>query len=71
MLWVRRTVPAGEPATYNIIDPAGRVVQKVVLAKRARLLGFGKASVYVLRIDEDDLQYVQRYALPAVRPVRG
>jgi hypothetical protein len=43
----------------------------VVLAPRSKLLGFGKSSVYVLRIDEDDLQYVQRYALPAVRPTRG
>jgi hypothetical protein len=70
MLWVRRTTAAGEPATYDVIDPAGRVVQKVVLEKRAKLLGFGKSSVYVLRVDEDDLQYVQRYALPAVGPVR-
>jgi hypothetical protein len=71
MLWVRRTTAAGEPATHDVIDPSGRVVQKVVLEKRAKLLGFGKSSVYVLRVDEDDLQYVQRYALPAVTPVRG
>jgi hypothetical protein len=71
MLWVRRTTAAGEPPTHDVIDPAGRVVQKVALAKRAKLLGFGKSSVYVLRVDEDDLQYVQRYALPPVRPVRG
>jgi hypothetical protein len=71
MLWVRRVVAAGAPQTFDLIDPTGRVVQQVVLEKRSKLLGFGKSSVYVLRVDEDDLQYVQRYALPPVRPVRG
>jgi hypothetical protein len=71
MLWIKRTMAAGEPPTFDVIDPAGRVVQRVVLAPRSKLLGFGKSSLYVLRIDEDDLQYVQRYALPAVRPTRG
>jgi hypothetical protein len=70
MLWVRRVVAAGAPQTFDLIDPTGRVVQQVVLEKRSKLLGFGKSSVYVLRVDEDDLQYVQRYALSAVRPVR-
>jgi hypothetical protein len=67
MLWVRRTVPAGEPATFDLIDPAGRVVHRVRLQPRSRLLGFGRASVYVARVDDDDLQYVQRHPLPARR----
>jgi hypothetical protein len=36
-------------------------VQRVVLPKRHRLLGFGNSAVYVARLDEDDLQYLQKY----------
>lgn len=71
MLWVKRTTAAGEAPTFDVIDPSGRVAQRIVLAKRSKLLGFGKTSVYILRVDEDDLQYVQRYALPPVARIRG
>ena len=60
-LWVQRTGPAGQPPTYDVIDRAGNLAQKVVLPKRARLLGFGNGAVYVARLDEDDLQYIQKY----------
>ena len=60
-LWIARTGPAGQPPTYDIIDRGGNVVQRVVLPKRHRLLGFGNNAVYVARLDEDDLQYLQKY----------
>ena len=60
-LWVSRTGPAGQPPTYDLIDRAGNVAQRVVLPKKARLLGFGNGSVYVARVDEDDLQYLTKY----------
>lgn len=60
-LWVQRTGPAGQPPTYDVIDRAGNLALKVVLPKRARLLGFGNGAVYVARLDEDDLQYIQKY----------
>jgi hypothetical protein len=65
-LWVQRTGPAGQPPTFDVIDRGGNVVQKVVLPKRARLLGFGNGAVYIARLDEDDLQYLQkhRFAMP-------
>jgi hypothetical protein len=65
-LWVSRTGPVGQPPTYDVIDRAGNVVQRVVLPKRARLLGFGNGAVYIARLDEDDLQYLQkhRFAMP-------
>lgn len=66
-LWVRRSVAAQAPHTYDVFDAAGRVVRTVVLPKRAKLLGFGQGVVYVARLDADDLQYVQRYALPTGR----
>ena len=65
-LGVRRTGPAGQPPTFDVIDRAGKVVQKVVLPKRSRLVGFGNGAVYTVRLDEDDLQYLQKhkFAMP-------
>jgi hypothetical protein len=65
-LWVRRTGPAGQPPTYDVIDRAGNLALKVVLPQRARLIGFGSGTVYTIRLDEDDLQYLQRhrFAMP-------
>lgn len=60
-LWIRRTGPAGQPPTFDVIDRAGKLVQKVVLPKRSRLVGFGNGAVYTVRLDEDDLQYLQKH----------
>jgi hypothetical protein len=65
MLWVRRTTPADDPPTYDVVDPSGRVTMRVKLAPRSRVVGFGNGTVYVARSDEDDLQYLQRFRLPA------
>jgi hypothetical protein len=64
MLWVKRAVAADSPPTVDIIDPTGRVVQRVVLPRQTRLVGFGANSLYLVRIDPDDLLYLQRYSLP-------
>lgn len=66
ILWVQRTTPAGGAPLFDLIDRSGRVIQQVRLAKRSKLLGFGNGTMYVLRIDDDDLQYLQRYKLPAI-----
>jgi hypothetical protein len=60
-LWVQRTGPAGQPPTYDVIDRAGNLAMKVVLPKKARLVGFGNGAVYITRSDEDDLQYLQKH----------
>ena len=60
-LWVARTGPAGQPPTFDVIDRAGNLAQRVVLPKKSRLLGFGNGAVYVARVDEDDLQYLTKY----------
>lgn len=60
-LWIRRTGPAGQAPTYDVIDRAGNLAMKVVLPKRSRLLGFGNGAVYTVRLDEDDLQYIQKH----------
>jgi hypothetical protein len=60
-LWVQRTGPAGQPPTYDVIDRAGNLALKVVFPKRTRLVGFGNGAVYTVRLDEDDLQYLQKH----------
>jgi len=64
MLWVNRAVAAESPAMLDVIDRQGKVAYRVALPTQSRLVGFGSSSVYLVRIDEDDLQYLQRYRLP-------
>jgi hypothetical protein len=64
-VWVLRTRPAGDKIpTYDVFDHSGTLVKKVSLNPSSRVVGFGKGTIYVVRIDEDDLQYLQRYARP-------
>ena len=61
-VWVERTRKADDPApVYDIFDGAGRPAGQVTLRPRSRVVGFGKSAVYVVRADEDDLQYLERY----------
>lgn len=64
-VWVLRT-RAHDDATpvFDVFDRAGRVTMRVALPNGARLAGFGKSGVYVVRTDADDLQYLERYAYP-------
>lgn len=63
-LWIERTTPAGAPQTFDVIDRVGRRASRVVLAPRTRLVGFGARTMYTVRIDDDDLEYLQRHARP-------
>jgi hypothetical protein len=64
LLWIPRAVAAGQPPLYDIIDRTARLVERVRLPARHRLVGFGAESVYLVRLDGDDLQYLQRRPLP-------
>lgn len=63
-LWVKRAVAASVPDTYDVIDRSGRVTHQVRLPARAQLVGFGNGSLYLVRLDDDDLQYLERHPLP-------
>lgn len=64
-VWILRTRPAGDKVpTYDVFDRSGALVRKVSLNPSSRVVGFGKGVVYVARTDEDDLQYLQRFAKP-------
>jgi hypothetical protein len=64
--WVRRHVDAGARSTYDVFDRAGRRVSTLTLDRGKRVIGFGRTSVYVVAYDEFDLNYLERYALPAM-----
>ena len=64
-LWVLRTRAHDDriPA-YDVFDASGRLTSRVALPAGTRLLGFGNGTVYLIRVDEDDLQWIERYRLP-------
>jgi hypothetical protein len=48
---------------YDVFDAKGQRVAQVQLPKGTRLAGFGKGSAYLIRLDADDLQYIQKYSM--------
>lgn len=62
--WVRRHLDAGEAPQYDVFDGAGERRVVVHLPPERRVVGFGDGKVYVARMDEYGLQYLERYALP-------
>ncbi len=61
-VWVARTRPAGDKVpSYDVFDKTGKLVRKVALNPKSTIVGFGKGTVYVIRTDDEDLQYVERY----------
>jgi hypothetical protein len=65
-IWVLRTiVKESERPMYDVFNDAGTVIARVQLPPRTRIVGFGSAMAYAIRTDDDDLQYLQRFKLPA------
>jgi hypothetical protein len=61
-VWVGRTRKAGDPIpVYDVFDGTGRRTGQVTLRPKSRVVGFGQRTVYVVRSDQDDLQYLERY----------
>lgn len=61
-VWVARTRPASDKVpSYDVFDKTGKLVRKVSLNPKSTVIGFGKGTVYVIRTDDEDLQYVERY----------
>ncbi len=63
-LWVRRTEKAGAKGTlYDVIDAKGVVTHRVRVPERWNVVGMGDGTIYTVRLDEDDLAYLQRHRL--------
>lgn len=43
---------------------AGGMIGRVEFPPRTRLVGFGNATLYTVRLDDDDLQYLKQWTLP-------
>ncbi len=62
-LWVQRTTEADAPPAFDVFNSEGRLIERVTLPARSRLVGHGRGVVYLVRIDEDDLEYLERHRL--------
>ena len=46
---------------YDVIGAGGELVERVVIPERSHVVGFGRNGVvYIVRKDDDDLQYLHR-----------
>ena len=63
-VWVPRTTAANDQRPrFDVFDARGRLIAQATLPRGSRLLGFGRGVVYLSRMDEDDLVYIQRWKL--------
>ena len=63
-VWVTRYMPANaKQVVYDVFDPRGARVDRVMFPARAHVVGFGPKSVYVAELDEDDLPHLRKLSL--------
>lgn len=64
-LLVPSTQTVDHPETrYDVIDRNGRLERQLILKANERILGSGARSVYVIVVDDDGIQRVQRHPWP-------
>jgi hypothetical protein len=64
-IWVQRTQRSeAQPTLYDVFDTNGKLTTRVQFPAKVRIISFGDGTIYTIRADEDDLQYLQRYRLP-------
>jgi hypothetical protein len=64
--WVERHVPAGEARTFDVFGPDGNLKARVQLPEDRELVAFGDGAVYLIRLDEFDFNWLERYELPSL-----
>lgn len=63
--WVRRYLPAATPhSEWDVFDGRGIRCAVVRSPGRRNLLGFGSTRIYLSRLDDDDLQWLEVFELP-------
>ncbi len=63
--WVRAHVGAsGAPPAYDLFGPSGDREERMELLPGRRIVAFGDSKVYVVRMDDLGMQFLERYALP-------
>lgn len=64
-LVIRRTRTSTDSVTrYDVLDRNGRLAERLTLDRRARIVGFGSHSAYVVRRDHDDIERITRIPWP-------
>lgn len=63
-LWIERAYDATGGQQFDVIDTSGALTKRVTLPLNTRLVGFGARAIYTVRIDDDDLEYLQRHPMP-------
>jgi hypothetical protein len=65
-LWVKRLGAVTDSVPrYDVVDgTTGKLLMRVELPLRSHLVGLGRNAVYVIQRDADDLQFLQRHAVP-------
>jgi hypothetical protein len=66
VLWVERSVASGAPRVYDLFDARGVKRRAVIFPAGRRLAGFGRAALYAVATDEDGIEQLERYAVPAM-----
>ncbi|MGQ0646788.1 MAG: hypothetical protein ACT4P7_04405 [Gemmatimonadaceae bacterium] len=64
-VWILKQLPHTEKnPTYDVIGARGELTGRVIIPARSRVIGFGQnGAVYVVRMDDDDLQFIQRFRI--------
>jgi len=64
-VWVLRSRHTRDPvAVYDVFTRTGGLIGRVELPPSTRLVGFGSDKLYTVRLDDDELQYFERWTLP-------
>jgi hypothetical protein len=63
-LWVERSMPHGSPSEWDVFNSAGARVRRIQLPADRRLLSLGGNAVYLIAVDEDGFERVERYTSP-------
>jgi hypothetical protein len=64
-VWVLRSRAANDRvAVYDVFTRSGGHVRRVAFPPATELIGFGKDAAYTIRLDDDDLQYLERWRVP-------
>ena len=66
-LWIRRTGSSGNLSPpYDVIDRRGGLAGRVAPGTETQVVGFGRAAVYTVVVDENGIQKLQRRKLPRI-----
>jgi hypothetical protein len=61
-LWIPVSQAAGSRSPlYDVVDARGQRVRQVLLPEGRRLVGLGRGTLYTVRRDADDLEWLERY----------